>query len=144
MFMNCPPRLDYGIPPKPQITIIKFKRSRTTYVVPLVLDKKNLLREYFLESLVEAINSSGGLRLVDIDGGEDVPLDEDDGLQVTSPDLELAFPKSKESPYDNEWIPIEDDLSLKTVVLNDYDILAFKFADDEHFRVEQLEYVDEE
>lgn len=132
------------MPPKPQITIIKFKRSRTTYVVPLVLDKKNLLREYFLESLVEAINSSGGLRLVDIDGGEDVPLDEDDGLQVTSPDLELAFPKSKESPYDNEWIPIEDDLSLKTVVLNDYDILAFKFADDEHFRVEQLEYVDEE
>lgn len=113
-------------------------------MVPLVLDKKNLLREYFLESLVEAINSSGGLRLVDIDGGEDVPLDEDDGLQVTSPDLELAFPKSKESPYDNEWIPIEDDLSLKTVVLNDYDILAFKFADDEHFRVEQLEYVDEE
>lgn len=112
-------------------------------MVPLTLDKKNLLREYFLSSLVEAINSSGGLRLVDIDVGEDLPLDEEEGLQVSGADLELAFPKSKESPYDNEWIAIEDDLSLKTVVFNDYDILAFKFADDELFRVEQLEYVDE-
>lgn len=114
-------------------------------MIPLTLDvKKNLTREYFLDALVEAINLSGGLRLVDnVDVGEDLPLDEEDGLEVSASDLELAFPKTKESPYDNEWIPIEDDVSLKTVVLNDYDLIAFKFADDELFRVEQLEYVDQ-
>lgn len=93
---------------------------------------------------MEAINESGGLRLVDAaELGDDVPVDDEDGLQVSADELSLAFPKTKESVYDNEWIPIEDDLSVKTVVLNDYDVLAFKFADDADFRVEQLEYVDE-
>lgn len=112
----------------------------------MLLDaKKNLSKEYFLESLAEAINLSGGLRLVDSvdEGDEDLPLDDDEGLQVTASDLEIAFPKTKESPYENEWIAIDDDASLRAVVLNDYDLIAFKFADDNDFRVEQLEYVEE-
>lgn len=122
---------------------MKFKRQKTTYVVPLVLDKKNQARDYFLTSLTEAINASGGLRLVDLDeSGEDFPI-EDEGLQVSPEDLEIAFPKTKELPYDNVWIAIEDDLSLQAVVINDNDLLGFKHADDADFHILQLEYIEE-
>lgn len=66
----------------------------------------------------------------------------DEGVKVDASELELAFPKSKESPYDNEWIPVEDDTSVKTVVINDYDILAFRTADESVFHVEQAQYDD--
>lgn len=125
------------------VTIVKFKRARTTYVVPLTLTvKKNLTREYFVGNLVQAINASGGLRLVDDDPVEDLPI-EDGGLEVSASDIELAFPKAKDSPYNNQWVPIHGDDSIEKVVLNDYDLIAFKFADDDDFRIEQLEYVEE-
>lgn len=113
-------------------------------MVPIALNlKKRLTREFILDSLVQAINSSGGLRLVDDDiAGEDLPGDEDDGLQVTTADIEIALPKSKDAPYDNNWLPIGDDSTVQAVVFNDYDLLAFKFADDDAFRIEQLEYVE--
>lgn len=111
--------------------------------MPLVLDKKNQSRDYFLTSLTEAINASGGLRLVDLDeSGENFPI-EDEGLQVAPEDLEIAFPKTKELPYDNVWIAIEDDLSLQAVVINDNDLLGFKHADDADIQILQLEYIEE-
>lgn len=132
-------------PPKKSqisITIIKFKRSRSTYSIPLALDvKKNLTLKYFTNAVVHAINSSGGLRLVDNEDPAD-QVDIQEGLQVTSGDIQLALPKNKENPYDNVWFPVDDDLSLQTVVFNDYDLIAFKFEDDQDFHIEQLEYVE--
>lgn len=92
--------------------------------------------EYFVDSLVHAVNSSGGLRLVEL-------IEEDEGIQVSALDIELAFPKTKETPFNNEWIPISDDTSIEQTVLNDYDIIGFKYVDDADFNIEQPVYEEE-
>lgn len=108
--------------------------------------KKNLTQEYFINSLVHAINSSGGLRLVDnIDPEEnipeeDIPLPDEEGTQVNPEDILLALPKDRGNPQENNWFHVTDDENLSTVVFNDYDIVAFKHADDEDFSVEQPIY----
>ncbi|OBA21750.1 hypothetical protein METBIDRAFT_12224 [Metschnikowia bicuspidata var. bicuspidata NRRL YB-4993] len=125
------------MPPKAEITIVKFKRARSTYVISLILNqKKNLTVDHFISSLVHAINSSGGLRLVEL-------IDTEDKVQVAPEDIELAYPRTKDAPYSNEWIPILDDLAIELTVLNDYDIIGFKFTDDADFMIEQPVYEEE-
>ncbi|GEQ72105.1 hypothetical protein JCM33374_g5791 [Metschnikowia sp. JCM 33374] len=118
-----------------------FKRARSSYVVSLILNqKKNLTLGYFIDALVQAINSSGGLRI--IESIDEIPSAED-GIQVTAEDMELAYPKTRESPYANEWIHISDDSAIESVVLNDYDIIGFKHADDQDFGIEKPVYEEE-
>lgn len=100
--------------------------------------KKNLKTSCFVLALVHAINSSGGLRLVDDEEDTDVAPE---GLQVTADEIEIALPKNRETPYDNAWFVATDE-ALQSLVFNDYDLLAFKFADDENFRIEALEYAE--
>lgn len=126
------------MPPKPEITIVKFKRSRSSYVVSLILNqKKNLTLEYFVDALVQAINSSGGLRIMELMEGTDLA---EDGIQVTPEEIEIAFPKARDSPYANEWIHISDDLAIELTILKDYDTIGFKYVDDADFSIEQPVY----
>ncbi|KAF5210434.1 hypothetical protein E0198_003310 [Clavispora lusitaniae] len=130
------------MPPKQPVTILKFKRARSTYVIPIQLTvKKNFTIASFTETLAEAINLSGGLHIIE-DGSMADEGEPDEGLQVKASDLTIALPKVKETPYDNVWIPVEDDSTLQTIVFQDYDIIAFKFGDDVEFRIEQPEYED--
>lgn len=108
-------------------------------------NKKNLTQEYFISSLVNAINSSGGLRLVDnIDPEEDLPLPDEEGTTVNAEDILLALPKDRQNPQENNWFPVTDDEHISAVVFNDYDLVAFKFADDEDFAIEQPVYEEQQ
>ncbi|PVH20082.1 hypothetical protein CXQ85_001861 [Candidozyma haemuli] len=131
-------------PPKARtpVTILKFKRSRSTYSIPLILDKKTLNQETLITALKNAINSSGGLRIVDnLDVDEEgIPPPEEEGVEVTAEDLSLALPKDRSAPHENQWYPVEDDKQLEDLVFNDYDLIAFKFADDQEFRIEESEF----
>ncbi|KSA03304.1 uncharacterized protein AC631_00942 [Debaryomyces fabryi] len=151
-----------------QITIIKFKRNKSTYVLPLDLSTKaSLSLKNFKASLATSIEQSGGLSLVEEDE-ETNKLDEDDievpksefidnlendGMMednaedtkniihdLKADDLVLALPKDKTSPYDNNWIEITDDSSISSLQFNDYDIIAFKHVDDDTFFVSEAAY----
>lgn len=112
-------------------------------MVPVQLGvKKNFTIKFFVESLIQSINLSGGLHLVEDHGSEEFPIEPEAGLQVDAADITLALPKVKESPYDNLWIPVEDDLTLQSVIFQDFDLLAFKFVDDDDFNIQQPEYVE--
>lgn len=104
--------------------------------------KKNFTIKFFVDSLVECINLSGGLHLVENDEQEDPEIIQEGGLQVEATDITLALPKVKESPYDNLWIPVDDDQTLQSVVFQDFDLLAFKFVDDKDFNIQQPEYIE--
>ncbi|KAM9912376.1 hypothetical protein OXX69_002615 [Metschnikowia pulcherrima] len=126
-------------PPKQEITIVKFKRARSTYVASLILNqKKNLTLKHFVDTLVEAINSSGGLRVIESSEGA-----AEEGIQVSSEEIELAYPKARDTPYANEWIPIVDDSAIESTVMNDHDVIGFKYADDADFNIEQPVYEEE-
>lgn len=73
-----------------------------------------------------------------------MPPPEEEGIEVSTEDILLALPKDRSAPYENQWFPIEDDKQLEDLIFNDYDIIAFKFADDEGFHIEQLEIGDQE
>lgn len=107
-------------------------------MLPLALTKKTQTAASFVDLLVQAINASGGLVIVDDDADPDAPAD---ALPVSAADLELALPKTKDAPYNNDWIAA-DDLVLATVAFADNDIVAFKHADDAAFNIVQSEYVD--
>lgn len=112
-------------------------------MVPIYLGlKKNLTIKFFVDALIQSINLSGGLQLVESDGSEELPERPQEGSQVDVADITLALPKIKESPYDNVWIPVDDDLTLQSKVFQDFDLLAFKFVDEEAFNIQQPEYVE--
>ncbi|PVH17421.1 uncharacterized protein CXQ87_000306 [Candidozyma duobushaemuli] len=136
------------MPPKARtpVTILKFKRSRSTYSIPLILDKKSLNQETFITALTNAINSTGGLRIVDnLDPEEEgIPPPEEEGVEVSAEDISLALPKDRNAPHENNWFPVEEDKQLEDLVFNDYDYIAFKFADDSGFHIEESEFGDQQ
>ncbi|CUM47390.1 unnamed protein product [Debaryomyces tyrocola] len=165
--MSHPPKLSKTSKTN-QITIIKFKRNKSTYVLPLDLNTKaSLSLENFKSSLAKAIEQSGGISLVEEDE-ETNKLDEDDievpkseyidnmendGMMedneedfknmiqdVKADNLILALPKDKTSPYDNNWIEITDDSSISSLKFNDYDVIAFKHVDDDRFFISEAAY----
>lgn len=109
-------------------------------MVPLVIDQTSLTRDYLLSSLINAINSTGGLHIVE----EDVPLEVQEGVQITADDILLAIPKAQESFDQNEWIEISSDEQLLSIVFNDYDMLAFKYVEDADFFAVKPEYQEKE
>lgn len=91
---------------------------------------------YLVHQLVSAINSSGGLNLEQLS----TSLRAQDGVQVSASDMLLALPKIKENPYANEWVPIDDDLVIQSVIFNDHDIIVFKHTSDLDYHLQQIEY----
>ncbi|QRG35999.1 hypothetical protein FDK38_000325 [Candidozyma auris] len=137
------------MPPKSAqvpVTLLKFKRSRSTYCIPLVLTKKTLNQEHLITALTHAINSTGGLRVVDNMNSEEdgMPLPDEEGVEIAAEEISLALPKDRGDPHSNQWFPISDDKDLENLVFNDYDIIAFKSRDDSDFYIEQSEYGDQE
>lgn len=150
------------------MTILKFKRHRCTYTLPFTFpNKSSITVDHLVTQLIDAINNSGGLLLEDkddasydneineddievpkselIDDDGDVKLEEgsdDNKKSVTKNEVSIAIPKDKSSPYDNQWIPI-DDANLKDLIFNDYDILAFKYVNDGDFEVIEAAYEDQ-
>ncbi|ODV81821.1 uncharacterized protein CANTADRAFT_19430 [Suhomyces tanzawaensis NRRL Y-17324] len=158
------------MPPKlsrkdaPEVTILKFKRQKTTYALPIT---GTLSLEELKSSLTTAINSSGGLNINDNEpANEDdivVPkselVDEDDipvpkseyleedasnieendsnSVTVTSSSIRLAVPKDKTQPYENQWIQLTDGL-VEDLKFGDYDILAFAYEQEEFYITEAI------
>lgn len=108
-------------------------------MIPLVLQKHNITRNYFILALVDSINASGGLHFGTIENPEDYQP----GLQVSVEDIEIALPKARDNPYDNQWIEIGDDEPLRGVIFNDYDILTFKHLDDADYHIDKPEYIEQ-
>ncbi|CUM64301.1 LOW QUALITY PROTEIN: uncharacterized protein PRCAT00001901001 [Priceomyces carsonii] len=152
-----------------QLTILKFKRDRTTWVIPLDLTiKNNFTLKVFKEKLKESINSSGGLIINDSESRAsdyeaeneeemaipvpksgyademDVALDDDLNVvhQIGIEEIRLAIPKDKLSPYDNQWIELHEDESLQRILFSDYDIIAFRYTGDENFTIREAAYVE--
>lgn len=152
-----------------KITILKFKNSKSTYMIPIDLEAKNAQTlTNFKKLLANIINQSGGIpdeeAMEDIeipksefidddieipksefidDDDIDVPKSEliDDEAskdQINANDLRIATPKDKTSPYNNEWIEIDDDI-LNDLTFKDYDILAFAL-EDQPFNIVEAAY----
>lgn len=108
--------------------------------------------------LINAIESSGGLTLVEEEKEDDedeieVPksefIDDEEGevkvddnviTSLSLKDINIAMPKDKSSPFDNKWIQIDDEV-LPALTFNDYDILAFDYQDN-HFEITEVTYED--
>lgn len=138
--------------------------------MPLDLNTKGSLSlKNFKSSLAKSIEQSGGLSLIEEDeetnnlNEDDIEVPkseyidnmENDGMvedneehskniiqDVKADDLVLALPKDKTSPYDNKWIEITDDSSISSLKFNDYDIIAFKHADDDKIFISEAAYDD--
>lgn len=121
---------------QPQITIVKFKRGTATYALPV--DNKAVDNEKTMKGLlVDAINGSGGLTLVET--GDMVAEDDTNVIsEVSADDLRLAVPKDKLAPYANVWTDFSDAGEWK-----DYDIVAFAYQE-EPFEVVEAKYDEEE
>lgn len=142
------------MPPKTdktaKLTVIKFKRGKSTYVIPLDLSKNKKMKD-FKSSLASMINESGGLSNDDDDMDQDQDLDIevpqseliDQETQTVNPqtitvsdkELKIATPKDKTNPYSNQWIEI-DEAILDELSFNDYDILAFATQEEEFHVIE--------
>ena len=57
---------------------------------------------------------------------ENASLDGHLGTAVAAEELLLALPKTRESPYENDWIEITDEELLRDSTIRDYNVLAFK------------------
>ncbi|EGV62566.1 hypothetical protein PSN45_000245 [Yamadazyma tenuis] len=157
-----PPKL---VDKRKQVTILKFKRGKSTYVVPIEFSTKSF--QTLQNRLLDIINNSGGLTL-----SEDEPMMEDeddikvpksefideeeetgetdikDAIMKDSPppqtrivkagELAIGLPRDKTSPYSNDWVTVDDTI-LSTIEFNDYDILAFA-VDGEPFNVVEAAY----
>lgn len=140
--------------------ILKFKRQKVTYVIPIDLNNKaNKSLKSFQALLCNMINQTGGLQANETD---DSPMDEDnievpksdflgdedeeidvpksefiDNIDekpiITEKQIKLAIPKDRTQPYNNEWEEINDSI-LAEIQFKDYDILAFAI-DDEQFEI---------
>lgn len=73
---------------------------------------------------------------------ENASLDGHLGTAVAAEELLLALPKTRESPYENDWIEITDEELLRDSTIGDYNVLAFKHIDDADFHISKPEYVD--
>ncbi|KAG2731279.1 hypothetical protein G9P44_005695 [Scheffersomyces stipitis] len=154
------------MPPKSKkissISIIKFKRGKYTYVIPIEFEAEGAKTlENIKRLLIEAIVASGGLTLIEEDPlpEDEEDLDEDnipvpkseyiqDEEDIDNPniiselapiDIRLAVPKDKTNPYGNEWIELDDN-KLANIDFNDYDILAFAYGTEESFEVIEAAY----
>lgn len=135
---------------------MKFKNSKSTYVIPIDLEVKNAQTlSNFKNLLANIINQSGGIP--DEEAMEDIEIpksefldddievlksefidddiepksefiDEESKDQVNANDLRIATPKDKTAPYNNEWIEIDDNI-ISDLTFKDYDILAFALPD---------------
>ncbi|KAK6458274.1 uncharacterized protein RJT20DRAFT_126258 [Scheffersomyces xylosifermentans] len=147
------------------ISILKFKRGKTTYVIPFDTSVKSALSlDNLKASLADAIVASGGLELVEKDEpqdpiGDDDEIDEDDipvpksefeddMLEIDDPnvvkdvsavDIRLAVPRDKTTPYSNDWLEV-DDSALSSIEFNDYDILAFSYGTEDNFNIIEAAY----
>lgn len=161
-------------PPKQKksadVTILKLKRAKTTYLLTLPLAPTKSTYNLIKELLVHIINESGGLKPEDEGNDQDMAKDEemvkddedieipksefadelgDDnqtpetGINVEIDDLSIALPKDKSAPYDNNWIEV-DEGTLAGVTFTDYDIVAFKYVDDPDFQVVEAAYEEQE
>ncbi|CAH6723436.1 hypothetical protein CLIB1444_15S01244 [[Candida] jaroonii] len=139
-----------------KITILKFKNSKSTYMIPIDLEAKNAQTlTNFKKLLANIINQSGGIP--DEEAMEDIEIpksefidddieipkselidDEASKDQINANDLRIATPKDKTSPYNNEWIEIDDDI-LNDLTFKDYDILAFAL-EDQPFNIVEAAY----
>ncbi|XYA01782.1 hypothetical protein QA089_004345 [Meyerozyma guilliermondii] len=156
-------------PPKQKktadVTILKLKRAKTTYILTLPLAPTKSTYNLIKESLVHIINESGGLKPED--EGDDTAQDEEmikdeedieipkseftdelgekpeTGINVEIDGLSIALPKDKSAPYDNNWIEV-DEGTLAGVTFTDYDIVAFKYVDDPDFQVVEAAYEEQE
>lgn len=90
-------------------------------------------------ALVSAVNASGGLNIAT----EDDSLDILTRTQITTDDILLAYPQTRDVPYENQWTEILGDENLKALILVDYDIFAFKYVDDVEFHINKPEYVEQ-
>lgn len=125
--------------------------------------------ENFVTTLIQVIEQSGGLLLLDNEVaavGDDVEINEDDIeipqsefidgdeetssknltedeseriLTLSSEDIKIAVPKDKTNPYSNNWIEISSDADLSSLVFNDYDIISFSYSG-EPFTVVEAAY----
>lgn len=75
------------------------------------------------------------------EGGEQ-ELEQDSNIKkdIKSLDIKIAIPKDKSSPYDNQWIEIIRDEDFEMIGLNDYDILGFKFIEDDDIKIIEAAY----
>lgn len=108
-------------------------------MIPLVVSSQNLNLQFLILALVSAINASGGLNIVT----EEVPIDIQTGTQITAEDILLAYPLTRDTPYENQWTEIVGDDNLKAMILADYDIFAFKYIDDAEFHITKPEYIEQ-
>ncbi|EGW30345.1 uncharacterized protein SPAPADRAFT_52437 [Spathaspora passalidarum NRRL Y-27907] len=149
------------MPPKKStvnlITVLKFKRSRITYTIPFT---STTSLQHLKQQVADAINNSGG---VQSDEPEREPVDEEDDEEnipvpksefiengeeeqaevlVTPEQLRIAVPQDMSSPYDNQWLELDDSM-LQKIKFKDYNILAFG-VDDEPFDIVEAAYEEDE
>lgn len=141
-----------------RLTILKFKRKKTTYVLPVNVDRTDLTS--LISQLCNIINRSGGLFLeepnnnseedylsipesayIEQDGGAQTEDPKKlSGLHVESSDLTVALPEDKSSPYTNSWKQINKNEEFKEISFSDFDILAFKYTSDSDYYIEESAY----
>ncbi|CAK7892136.1 hypothetical protein CAAN1_01S07074 [[Candida] anglica] len=71
------------------VTILKFKRKRTTYSIPFNLSEKKVTLDWFISTLKDTIESSGGLQ----DDNDTTELGENN--LENEDDLDIEIPKSE-------------------------------------------------
>lgn len=62
--------------------------------------------------------------------------------QVHFEELELAVPRDKTAPYENQWIELTSESDLEPIGFVDYDVVAFRCAGEESFVVVEAAYDD--
>ncbi|CAK9440183.1 uncharacterized protein LODBEIA_P42830 [Lodderomyces beijingensis] len=70
--------------------------------------------------------------------GEQV-MEEVSGETVEADDIRVAVPRNPASPYDNEWVEL-DDSNVEEVAFKDYYILAFATIPGEEFSIVEAAY----
>lgn len=105
-----------------------------------------------LEQLTHIINESAGLKddtkgslakeedieIPKSEFADDLDAADPGSVEVETEKLGIALPKDKTAPYDNNWIEV-DESTLAGVTFNDYDIVAFRYGD-EQFGVVEAAY----
>ena len=141
-------------------TIIKYKRSKCTYVAYVDLHLKSQQSVSNLVShLVDILNASGGLQLTEAEDDievDDIPIPKSEYLDdvtvksesnggdpvkvetVSSSDIRLAIAKDKTNPYANEWIELTEDSTVASIDLKDYVMLAFAYGDEDFYVTEAV------
>lgn len=127
----------------PTVTILKFKKGKSTYTLPVSLEELGAPRlAAVVDKLVDVINQSGGLK---DDDDDDIDIPESDfapeAPSLSADRVSVAVPKDKSAPYDNQWIALDED-TFEELVWADYDVLAFRCGD-EDFHIVEPNYEDQ-